>query len=59
MLKVGDKFWEYNKHLKTGYSRWAHSPAHVEYFYKHYKDFTFYSEEEMNKCLKERKEIKI
>lgn len=52
MLKVKDTFWEYNTETKTGYPRIAHSENHVKYFYKHYKDFTFYTEEEMKKYKK-------
>jgi len=52
MLKVKDTFWEYNEETKTGYPRIAHSENHVKYFYKHYKDFTFYTEEEMKKYKK-------
>lgn len=58
MLKIGDKFWEYNKNLKCGYPRVAHSENHLKYFNKHYKDFTFYSKKEMNKYLKEREETR-
>lgn len=52
MLKVGDTFWVYDKDAKMGYSRIAHSEKHIEYFYKYYKDITFYIEEEMKKYKK-------
>lgn len=45
-LKVGDTFWEYNKHMKALIPRIVHSQNHIEYFKKHYLDFTFYSVEE-------------
>ena len=52
-LKIGDTFIEYNKHLNALVTRIAHSQNHVNYFNKHYLDFTFSNiEEALNYCPK-------